>query len=48
MSSAEMIALCKQHTLYTWAVQDQVDPWPIARAEGIHFWTPEGLSLIHI
>ncbi len=37
-----MIDLCKKHTLYTWAVQDQVDPWPIARAEGVYFWTPEG------
>ena len=46
MTSAEMIALCKKDTLYTWAVQDQVDPWPIARAEGIHFWTPEGKRYI--
>jgi taurine--2-oxoglutarate transaminase len=42
MDSREMIELCKKHTLYTWAVQDQVDPWPIARAEGVYFWTPEG------
>ena len=42
MNSREMIDLCKRHTLYTWAVQDQVDPWPIARAEGVYFWTPEG------
>ncbi len=46
MSSEEMIALCKKHTLYTWAVQDQVDPLPIARAQGIYFWTPEGKRFI--
>jgi taurine---2-oxoglutarate transaminase len=46
MNSAEMIELCKRHTLYTWAVQDQVDPLPIARAKGIHFWTPEGQRFI--
>jgi len=42
MTTEEMVALCRQHTLYTWAVQNQVDPWPIARAEGVYFWTPEG------
>lgn len=46
MNSAEMVELCKRHTLYTWAVQDQVDPLPIARAKGIHFWTPEGQRFI--
>jgi len=46
MSSEEMVALCKRHTLYTWAVQDQVDPLPIARAQGIYFWTPEGKRFI--
>jgi taurine--2-oxoglutarate transaminase len=46
MDSREMIELCKKHTLYTWAVQDQVDPWPIAKAEGIYFWTPEGKRYI--
>jgi len=46
MSSEEMVALCKRHTLYTWAVQDQVDPLPIARAQGIYFWTPEGKRYI--
>lgn len=46
MSSKEMVDLCKQHTLYTWAVQNQVDPWPIAKAEGIYFWTPEGKRFI--
>lgn len=42
METNEIVDLCKRHTIYTWAVQDQVDPWPIARAEGVYFWTPDG------
>jgi taurine---2-oxoglutarate transaminase len=42
MSTEEMVRLCKAHTLYTWAKQSAVNPVPIARAEGIYFWTPEG------
>jgi taurine---2-oxoglutarate transaminase len=41
-----MIDLCKQHTLFTWAKSGAVNPLPIARAEGIHFWTPEGKRFI--
>lgn len=41
MSTEEMIRLCKDHTLYTWAKQSAVNPVPIARAEGIYFYTPE-------
>ncbi len=46
MDTAEIVALCKKHTLYTWAVQDQVDPFPIARAEGVYFWSPDGKRTI--
>lgn len=42
MNTRTIIDLCKKHTLYTWAVQDDVDPFPIARAEGVYFWSPEG------
>ena len=42
MDTREIVDLCKKHTLYTWAVQDQVDPLPIARAEGVYFWSPDG------
>ena len=42
MDTTEIVDLCKKHTLYTWAVQDQVDPLPIARAEGVYFWSPDG------
>ena len=42
MSGQEMVDLCKRHTMYEWSVQSKIDPIPVARAEGVHFWTPEG------
>ncbi|MGE5813182.1 MAG: aminotransferase class III-fold pyridoxal phosphate-dependent enzyme [Acidobacteriota bacterium] len=42
MSGAEMVSLCRRHTLYEWSAQSTVDPLPIAGAKGCWFWTPEG------
>ena len=42
MSGAEMVELCKRHTIYEWSAQSTIDPIPVARAEGVYFWTPEG------
>ncbi|MGE4068464.1 MAG: aminotransferase class III-fold pyridoxal phosphate-dependent enzyme [Vicinamibacterales bacterium] len=42
LSGAEMVALCRRHTLYEWSAQDLVDPIPVARAKGACFFTPEG------
>jgi taurine--2-oxoglutarate transaminase len=42
MTGDEMIALSKKHTISEWAVQGAVDPIPVARAQGIYFWTPDG------
>ena len=42
MSGQEMVDLCKRHTMYEWSVQSKIDPIPVARAEGVYFWTPEG------
>jgi 4-aminobutyrate aminotransferase-like enzyme len=42
MKSEEIVELCKKHTLFTWAASDQVSPLPVARAEGVYFWTPDG------
>ncbi|HEU4893064.1 MAG TPA: aminotransferase class III-fold pyridoxal phosphate-dependent enzyme, partial [Vicinamibacterales bacterium] len=41
-----MIALCKKHTIFEWSAQDAVDPIPVARAQGVYFWTPEGKRYI--
>ena len=46
MSGADIVSQCKQHTIYEWSAQNAVDPIPIARAKGIHFWTPEGKRYI--
>ena len=42
MTSDEIIALSKKHTIYEWSAQDGVDPLPVARAKGVYFWTPDG------
>ena len=46
MTTSEMVGLCKKHTLYEWSAQSKVDPIPVARAKGIHFWTPDGKRFI--
>jgi taurine--2-oxoglutarate transaminase len=46
MTGDEMIALSKKHTLFEWSAQGTVDPIPVARADGIYFWTPEGKRFI--
>ncbi len=46
MSSEEMVALCKRHTLYTWTAQGAVDPLPIERTDGIYMYTPDGKRYI--
>ena len=46
MTSAEIIDLCKKHTLFEWSAQSQVDPIPMARSKGVYFWTPEGKRYI--
>ncbi|HET7824907.1 MAG TPA: aminotransferase class III-fold pyridoxal phosphate-dependent enzyme [Anaeromyxobacter sp.] len=46
LSGDEMVALAKRHTLFEWSAQGAVDPIPVARAKGIHFWTPEGKRFI--
>src|SRR5499426_853937 len=46
MTGAEMIELCRRHTLFEWSAQAAVDPIPVARSKGIYFWTPEGKRFI--
>jgi len=42
MSSKEMVDLCLEHSLFSWSATGKVDPLPIARAEGIYLYSPEG------
>jgi taurine---2-oxoglutarate transaminase len=46
MTGEEIVALCRQHTIFEWSAQSKVDPIPVARAKGIYFWTPEGKRFI--
>ncbi len=42
MSAKEMVALTKKHSFFSWSVQSQVHPIPMARAKGVHFWDADG------
>jgi len=46
MTGAEIVELCRRHTLFEWSAQAAVDPIPVARAKGIYFWTPEDKRFI--
>src|SRR4051812_10886841 len=46
MTSEEMVALTKRHTLFEWSAQDAVDPIPVAGAKGSYFWTPDGRKFL--
>ena len=42
MSSQAMIDACLKHSLFSWSATGKVVPIPVARAEGIHLYSPEG------
>ena len=42
MSSEQIVALARKHTIFDWSVQSQVDTLAVSRAKGVHFWTVEG------
>jgi taurine--2-oxoglutarate transaminase len=42
LSDAEIIDLCRKHTLFEWSAQAAVDPIAMARSKGVYFWTPDG------
>jgi len=42
MSAAEMVALTKEHSFFSWSAQGSVNPIPMARAEGVYFWDADG------
>ncbi len=46
MTGEEIVDLCRRHTLFEWSAQAAVDPIPVARAQGIYFYTPEGKRFI--
>jgi taurine--2-oxoglutarate transaminase len=46
MTGDDIVELSKKHTIAEWSAQGAVDPIPVARAEGVYFWTPEGKRFI--
>ena len=42
MSSADIVDLCRRHTIFEWSAQAKTDPIAMARAKGVYFWTPDG------
>lgn len=42
MTGDEIVALTKKHNIFEWSAQAKVDPIPVAKAQGVYFWTPEG------
>lgn len=46
LSGEEIVALCRQYTLYDWMAQSAADPIPVDHAKGVYFFTPEGKRYI--
>src|SRR6476660_7644150 len=46
MTSAEIAALSREHTFFSWSIQGTVDPIAVDHAEGIYLYTPEGQRII--
>jgi taurine--2-oxoglutarate transaminase len=46
MTSEEIVALSREHTIFSWSVQSQLDPIAIDRAEGVYLYTPEGRRIL--
>src|SRR3954452_20104273 len=46
MTSEEIVALSREHTIFSWSVQSALDPIAIDRAEGDYLYTPEGKRIL--
>lgn len=46
MSSAEMVRLNKDYTLFEWNAQAAFNPIPVVRAQGVYFWDADGKKYI--
>ncbi len=46
MTSEEIVALSRTHTVFSWSIQGQVDPIAIDHAEGVYLYTPEGQKIL--
>src|SRR6476646_9567031 len=48
MTSAEIAALSREHTFFSWSVQGAVDPIAIDHAEGVYLYTPDGTRILDV
>lgn len=46
LSAQEIIEYSSKYTFYSWSVQSQVNPIPMAKAEGVYFWDANGKRYI--
>ncbi len=46
MTSEEIVALSRAHTLFSWSVQGALAPIAIDHAEGVYLYTPEGQRIL--
>ena len=46
MSSAEIVALNRAHTFFSWSIQGALDPIAIDHAEGVWLYTPDGTKIL--
>ena len=46
LSGEEIVALCRQYTLYEWTAQAAVDPIPVDHAKGVYFYDSNGRRYI--
>lgn len=42
MNAEEIVHLARRYTLYDWQAQENANPIPVERAEGVYFYTPDG------
>ena len=42
MTAEEIVQLSKEYTFFSWSIQSQVNPIPVAKADGVFFWDANG------
>src|SRR5258708_23917362 len=42
LTSQEIVDMNKEYTFFSWSVQEQTNPIPVDRAEGVYFWNVDG------
>lgn len=42
LSADEIVDLSREYTFFSWSIQSETHPIPVARAEGVYFWDAHG------